>query len=110
MLLGVKAGMDPQMIYDIVQASRGASSTMQAFKIFAGDLTPDFMIDLAPKNLRLALERGAQLSVSLLMGSVCSHCLREARANGRGGDALCGLRRQMEAHLHRAVRVPQHTA
>jgi 3-hydroxyisobutyrate dehydrogenase-like beta-hydroxyacid dehydrogenase len=112
MLLGVKAGVDPQMIYDIVQASSGASSAMQAFpnKIFAGDFTPDFMIDLAHKDLRLALELGDKLSVPLLMGSVCIHFPREARANGRGGDDLCGLLRQMEEHLHMAVRVPQHTA
>jgi 3-hydroxyisobutyrate dehydrogenase and related beta-hydroxyacid dehydrogenases len=98
MLLGVKAGVDPQMIYDIVQASSDASSAMQAFpnKIFAGDLRPDFMIDLVHKDLRLALERGAKLSVPLLMGSVCINFLREARANGRSGDALCGLLRQME--------------
>jgi 3-hydroxyisobutyrate dehydrogenase-like beta-hydroxyacid dehydrogenase len=112
MLLGVKAGVDLQMIYDIVQASSGASSAMQAFpnKIFAGDFTPDFMIDLAHKDLRLALELGDKLSVPLLMGSVCIHFPREARANGRGGDDLCGLLRQMEEHLHMAVRVPQHTA
>jgi len=52
MLLGVKAGVDPQMIYNIVQASSGASSAMQAFpnKIFAGDFAPGFMIDLAQRS------------------------------------------------------------
>jgi 3-hydroxyisobutyrate dehydrogenase-like beta-hydroxyacid dehydrogenase len=111
MLLGVKAGVDPQMIYNIVQASSGASSAMQAFpnKIFAGDFAPGFMIDLAHKDLRLALELGDELSVPLLMGSVCINFLREARANGRGGDDLCGLMRQMEEHLNMAVRVPPQT-
>ena len=108
MLLGVKAGVDPQMIYDIVQASSGESWAMKAFpdKIFAGDFTPGFMIDLAHKDLRLALELGDELSVPLMMGSVCINFLREARANGRGGDDLCGLMRLMEEHLHMAVRVP----
>ncbi len=108
MLLGVKAGVDPQMIYDIVQASSGASWAMQAFpdKIFAGDFTPGFMIDLAHKDLRLALELGDELSVPLMMGSVCINFLREARANGQGGDDLCGLMRLMEEHLNMAVRVP----
>ena len=112
MLLGVKAGMDAQMIYDMVQASSGASLAMQAFPntIFAGDVTPDFMIDLAHKDLRLALQLGAKLAVPLLMGSVCLNVLREARAHGRGGDDLGGLLRQMEEHLHRAVRMPQPTA
>jgi 3-hydroxyisobutyrate dehydrogenase-like beta-hydroxyacid dehydrogenase len=85
MLLGVKAGVDLQMIYDIVQASSGTSSAMQAFpnKIFAGDFTPDFMIDLAHKALRLALELGDKLSVPLLMGSVC--------INGRGGTTCAAF-------------------
>jgi len=38
---------------------------------------------------------------------VCINFLREARANGRGGDALCGLMRRMEEHLGIEVRVQQ---
>lgn len=112
MLLGVKAGIDPQMLYNIVQASSGASTAMRAFpnKIFAGDFTPGFMIDLAHKDLRLALELGDELSVPLMMGSVCINFLREARARGRGGDDLCGLMRLLEEHLGIEVRVPQQSA
>src|SRR5712691_918601 len=112
MLLGVKAGVNPQMIHDIVQASSGASTAMRAFpnKIFAGDFAPGFMIDLAHKDLRLALELGDELSVPLMMGSVCINFLREARANGRGGDDLCGLMRLLEEHLGIEVRVPQQSA
>ena len=112
MLLGVKAGVDPQIIHDIVQASSGASSAMRAFpqKIFAGDFAPGFMIDLAHKDLRLALELGDELSMPLMMGSVCINFLREARANGRGGDDLCGLMRRMEEHLGIEVRVPRQTS
>ena len=112
MLLGVKAGVDPQIIHDIVQVGSGASSAMRAFpqKIFAGDFAPGFMIDLAHKDLRLALELGDELSVPLMMGSVCINFLREARANGRGGDDLCGLMRRMEEHLGIEVRVPRQTS
>ena len=112
MLLGVKAGAEPQILHDIVQASSGASSAMRAFpqKIFAGDFAPGFMIDLAHKDLRLALELGDELSVPLMMGSVCINFLREVRANGRGGDDLCGLMRRMEEHLDIEVRVPRQTS
>ncbi len=111
-LLGVKAGVDPQILHDIVQASSGSSSAMRAFpqKIFAGDFAPGFMIDLAHKDLRLALELGDDLSVPLMMGSVCINFLREARANGRGRDDLCGLMRRMEEHLGIEVRVPRQTS
>src|SRR5262245_51630084 len=45
MLLGTKAGLDPQILHTIIEASSGASWAMQAFpqKIFAGDFAPSFM-------------------------------------------------------------------
>jgi 3-hydroxyisobutyrate dehydrogenase-like beta-hydroxyacid dehydrogenase len=109
MLLGTKAGVEPQMLHDIVQASSGASWAMRQFphKIFAGDFAPGFTIDLAYKDLRLALEMGDELSVPLLMGSICVNVMRQARANGRGGDDLSGLMRILEDNLGLQVRVPQ---
>lgn len=108
MLLGVKAGVKPQIIHDIVQSSSGASWAMRQFpqKIFAGDFTPGFTIDLASKDLRLALELGDELSVPLLMGSICINLMRQIRANGHGGDDLSGLIRPLEEAIGLQVRVP----
>jgi 3-hydroxyisobutyrate dehydrogenase-like beta-hydroxyacid dehydrogenase len=108
MLLGTRAGVDPQMLHDIIQTSSGASWAMHQFphKIFAGDFSPGFTIDLAHKDLRLALEMGDELSIPLLMGSVCVNFMRQARANGRGGDDLSGLMRMLEDNLSMQVRVP----
>jgi 3-hydroxyisobutyrate dehydrogenase len=109
MLLGAKAGVDPQLLYDIIQASSGASWALRQFpqKIFAGDFTAGFTIDLAYKDLRLALELGDELAVPLLMGSICLNLMRQARANGRGGDDLSGLMRVLETNLGFQVRVPR---
>jgi 3-hydroxyisobutyrate dehydrogenase len=108
MLLGAKAGVDPRILYDIVQASSGASWAMRQFpqKIFAGDFTPGFTIDLAYKDLRLALEMGDELSVPLLLGSVCINFLRQLRAQGHGGDDLSGMTQVVEAAAGAQVRVP----
>jgi 3-hydroxyisobutyrate dehydrogenase len=108
MLLGAKAGVDPRILYDIVQASSGASWAMRQFpqKIFAGDFTPGFTIDLAYKDLRLALEMGDELSVPLLLGSMCINLLRQLRAQGHGGDDLSGLAQVVEAAAGAQVRVP----
>ena len=108
MLLGVKAGVEPQMLHDIIQTSSGASWAMRQFpqKIFAGDYSPGFTIDLAHKDLRLALEMGDELSVPLMMGSVCINFMRQIRAQGRGGDDLSGLMRLLEEQLGMQVRVP----
>jgi 3-hydroxyisobutyrate dehydrogenase len=109
MLLGAKAGVDPHLLYNIIQASSGASWALRQFpqKIFAGDFTPGFTIDLAYKDLRLALELGDELAVPLLMGSICINLMRQARANGRGGDDLSGLMRVLEDNIGFQVRAPQ---
>jgi 3-hydroxyisobutyrate dehydrogenase len=109
MLLGVKAGVNPQLLYDIIQASSGASWALRQFpqKVFVGDFTPGFTIDLAFKDLRLALELGDELAVPLLMGSICINLMRQARANGRGGDDLSGLMRVLEGNLGLQVRAPR---
>ncbi len=109
MLLGVKAGVAPQKLYDIVQASSGASWAMQQFpdKVFVGDFTPGFAIDLAYKDLRLALDMGDELSVPLLLGSVCINLMRQLRANGQGGDDMSSLVRALEDAIDLHVRVPR---
>lgn len=109
MALGTKAGVDPHVLYDIVQASSGASWAMNQFpnKVFAGDFTPGFTIDLAYKDLRLALEMGDHLSVPLLMGSLCINFLRQLRANGRGGDDLSSIARVVEDAINWQIRAPQ---
>jgi 3-hydroxyisobutyrate dehydrogenase-like beta-hydroxyacid dehydrogenase len=106
MLLGTKAGVHPQILHDIIQNSSGASWAMRQFpdKIFAGDFAPGFTIDLAHKDLRLALGMGDELSVPLMMGSVCINFMREARATSHGGDDLSGLMRLLEDRLGVQVR------
>jgi 3-hydroxyisobutyrate dehydrogenase-like beta-hydroxyacid dehydrogenase len=109
MALGTKAGVDPHKLYDIVQASSGASWAMNQFpnKVFPGDFTPGFTIDLAYKDLRLALEMGDQLSVPLLMGSICINFMRQLRTNGAGGDDLSSLARVIENAIDWQIRAPR---
>jgi 3-hydroxyisobutyrate dehydrogenase-like beta-hydroxyacid dehydrogenase len=94
------------MLHDIVQASSGGSWAMRQFpsKVFAGDFTPGFTIDLAYKDLRLALEMGDELSVPLTLGSICINLMRQIRANGNGGDDLSGLMRALEDAIGWQVR------
>lgn len=111
MVLGAKAGVDPQKLYDIIQTSSGASWVMQQFPhtVFAGNFTPGFTVDLAHKDLRLALEMGDALSVPLMMGSLCMNVLRQLRANGHGGDDFSSLVQVLETAVDVQVRVPRET-
>ena len=74
--------------------------------VFKGNFTPGFAIDLAHKDLRLALDIGDELSVPLVLGSVCINLMRQLRANGQGGDDLSALARVIEDSIDWQVRTP----
>jgi len=65
-------------------ASKGHFTTTWPNKVLKGDLTPAFMIDLAHKDLGIALDVANQLHVPLPMGSASREVYSQARAMGRG--------------------------
>jgi 3-hydroxyisobutyrate dehydrogenase-like beta-hydroxyacid dehydrogenase len=50
---------------------------------------------------------GDQLSVPLLMGSICINFMRQLRANGAGGDDLSSLARVIENAIDWQIRAPR---
>jgi len=60
-------------------------------KVLKGDTTPGFAIDLAHKDLSLALEAASALEVALPMGAVAREALSLARADGMGGRDFSAL-------------------
>lgn len=65
-------------------ANKGHFTTTWPNKVLKGDLTPAFMIDLADKDLGIALDVANKLHVPLFMGSASREIYSQARANGRG--------------------------
>ena len=65
-------------------ASKGHFTTTWPNKVLKGDLTPAFMIDLAHKDLGIALDVANQLHVLLPMGAASREVYSQARAMGRG--------------------------
>lgn len=65
-------------------ASKGHFTTTWPNKVLKGDLTPAFMIDLAHKDLGIALDVANQLHVPLPMGAASREVYSQARAMGRG--------------------------
>ncbi|SEP64767.1 sulfolactaldehyde 3-reductase [Basfia succiniciproducens] len=65
-------------------ASKGHFTTTWPNKVLKGDLSPAFMIDLAHKDLGIALDVANQLHVPLSMGSASREIYSQARAMGRG--------------------------
>ncbi|OBW95490.1 sulfolactaldehyde 3-reductase [Gallibacterium salpingitidis] len=65
-------------------ANKGHFTTTWPNKVLKGDLSPAFMIDLAHKDLGLALDVANKLHVPLFMGSASREIYSQARAKGRG--------------------------
>jgi 3-hydroxyisobutyrate dehydrogenase-like beta-hydroxyacid dehydrogenase len=86
MVLGVKAGMDPQRLFDILSTSGGRSHHfLKRFpNVLAGDFTPYFGIGLSRKDIALALGMAAKLEVPMLVASTVRQVYEAAHAQGFG--------------------------
>lgn len=86
--LGVKLGVDPKKLYDIISVSAGNSfilgNRVPDF-IFKGDFTqPGFAVDLLRKDVGLAMETGKLLKYPLPLSSQVYQWLTFASAAGKG--------------------------
>jgi 3-hydroxyisobutyrate dehydrogenase len=84
MVLGVKAGLDPQKIYDVVRVSTGASYAFEhgVPKILARDFAPGGTVDITYKDQELETSFAKQLGVPLLLANVTQQLYQMARAAG----------------------------
>jgi 4-hydroxybutyrate dehydrogenase/sulfolactaldehyde 3-reductase len=67
-------------------AGRGHFATTWPGKVLAGDLSPAFTVDLAHKDLGIALDLANQVNVPLFCGASAREIYSLARASGRGGQ------------------------
>ncbi|MDO9460610.1 MAG: NAD(P)-dependent oxidoreductase [Alphaproteobacteria bacterium] len=106
LMLGAAAGIDPEALNEVIRNSSGNSMAYRgvAHKTLNGDWSPTFTIDLAYKDLHLALELGDELGVPLALGAQTHNLMRMARGMGFGGDDATALMRVYETTLGREVR------
>jgi len=87
-LLGERAGLDPEMLVDIINASSGRSaSTEVKFPRYVLNRAFDdgFAISLMNKDVGIALDAASELGFPTIMGSVVGQVWRAAVARGFGG-------------------------
>ncbi len=84
LVLGVKAGLDPKVIYDVVRASTGNSFAFEtrAPRILKRDFTPGGTVDISFKDQELETAFAKQLGVPLLLANVSQQVYQMARAAG----------------------------
>jgi 3-hydroxyisobutyrate dehydrogenase len=87
MTLGVKAGLDPKVLYDVIAAASGRSYALEAKVpnfILKGNFEPGFAVDLQYKDLEMATQTGKELGVPLMLANVAEQVFETARAKGLG--------------------------
>jgi 3-hydroxyisobutyrate dehydrogenase len=84
MVLGVRAGMEPQRLFEVLSTSGGRSHHfLKRFpNVLAGDFAPHFSIALSRKDLSLALQMAEGLGVPMLATSTVRQIYEAAAAQG----------------------------
>ncbi|MGE4080646.1 MAG: NAD(P)-dependent oxidoreductase, partial [Reyranella sp.] len=107
MMLGTRYGLDPDKLLNVIASSSGNSNAIRNFTLRAlpGKYSPpSFALDLAYKDLHLALELGDELGVPLPQGSSTHTLQRLARGMGFGGDDSTSVLRVYETMLNHKVK------
>jgi 3-hydroxyisobutyrate dehydrogenase-like beta-hydroxyacid dehydrogenase len=84
LVLGVKAGLDPQTIYEVVRVSTGTSFAFETRvpRILRRDFAPGGTVDISFKDQELETQFAKQLGVPVLLANVSQQVYQMARAAG----------------------------
>ena len=87
MALGIRAGADPQTLFDVISTSAGSSWMFQnrVPHILAGDDTPLSAVNIFVKDLGIVLDQARALTFPLPMASAAHQLFLAAAAAGHGG-------------------------
>ncbi|HEX3469510.1 MAG TPA: sulfolactaldehyde 3-reductase [Candidatus Elarobacter sp.] len=87
--LAQASGLDPELARSVMLgtvAGQGHLNTTYPAKVLRGDVSPGFMVDLAEKDLGLALDLGRALSLELPTGEAARDVYRDAQRDGHGRE------------------------
>ena len=87
--LGVKCGVAPATLYDVIKTSSGYSKMMDLRLpgfLLEGSFQPGFKLELMKKDVNLAVESARALGIPLLMVSNVAQIFAAASAAGKGSE------------------------
>lgn len=86
LVLGAKAGVDPEIIFQAIRGGLAGSTVMEAKApmIINGNFKPGFKIDLHIKDLANALETAKEVGVPLMLTSQVMEILQALKIDGKG--------------------------
>ena len=98
LVLSTKAGVDPDLMLDILDNS-AAKSGLIAFKapfVFRRDFTTNFSVKWMHKDIGLMLESGRDAGVPLPLTSLTHQMFQAAIATGHGDEDICSTIKVLE--------------
>jgi 3-hydroxyisobutyrate dehydrogenase len=107
LMLGVTAGLDPAKLIQVISSSSGNSNAFKSLSersLTGTFFPPSFALNLAHKDVHLALELGDELDVPLPMGSATHNLHRMARKMGMGGNDASTVVQVYEKILGKTVK------
>jgi 3-hydroxyisobutyrate dehydrogenase-like beta-hydroxyacid dehydrogenase len=106
LMMGKRAGIDLHKLDSVIRNASGMSSgyANMASKAFKGAFEATFALDLAHKDLRLALEMADELGVPGMIAPQVMNLMRMARGMGLGSSDSASVIRVYETALNEEVR------
>jgi L-threonate 2-dehydrogenase len=88
MALGIRAGIDPQELFDVISNSAGASwmFTNRVPHILGGDYQPRSAVDIFVKDLGIVLEAGKEMAFPLPLAAAAHQLFIAASGMGHGRE------------------------
>lgn len=106
LVLGAKAGVDTNVLWDIVKASSGGSFVWNSGTraILRDRLAPTFTIDLARKDIGLATGLADELGVPVKMAKMAEELIVNYQANGYAQEDVLASIKELEKQTGTTVR------
>ncbi len=106
LMMGKRSGIDLKKLDAVIRNASGMSSgyANMATKAFAGNFAPTFALDLAHKDLRLAMELADDLGVPGMIAPQVLNLMRMARGMGLGTSDSSSVIKVYENALNEEVR------
>jgi 3-hydroxyisobutyrate dehydrogenase and related beta-hydroxyacid dehydrogenases len=102
LVLGIKAGMDPDILFQVISKSSGNSYALTSkYEKFIKErnFNPGFMVDLQYKDLQLAIDTAKDLKIPLVIGNLTQQLYEMARSEGMGKEDISALVKVYEKWL-----------
>src|SRR6202522_4710238 len=98
LVLSTKAGVDPDLMLDILNnsAARSGLVSAKAPMVFKRDFSTNFSVKWLEKDIGLALDLGSELGVPLMLTGLTQQLFQAAMAKGYGEADICGSIRVLE--------------